>query len=72
MSCADKVHNARSILRDYRALGEQLWLRFNASGDEQLWYYRELVGAFRRPDATEIVGELERVVSELEAERKGR
>lgn len=72
VSCADKVHNARSILRDYRALGEPLWQRFNANGDEQLWYYRELVAAFRRPDATAIVGELERVVSELEAERQGR
>jgi len=72
VSCADKVHNSRSILRDYRELGESLWKRFNASGDKQLWYYRELVGAFRRPDATAIVGELDRIVSELEAERKGR
>ena len=28
VSCADKLHNARSILRDYRALGERLWDRF--------------------------------------------
>ena len=72
VSCADKVHNARSILRDYREHGEELWKRFNASGDKQLWYYRKLVKAFRRPGATPIVGELERVVSELEAERKRR
>jgi GTP pyrophosphokinase len=72
VSCADKVHNARSILRDYRVLGEELWRRFNAGGDDQLSYYRELAEGFRQPDATAIVGELERVVSELEAERKGR
>ena len=72
VSCADKLHNARSILRDYRELGEQLWTRFNAGGDEQLWYYRELVEAFRQADPTAIVGELERVVSALESERKGR
>jgi (p)ppGpp synthase/HD superfamily hydrolase len=72
VSCADKLHNARSILRDYRALGERLWERFSASADENLWYYRELVEAFRQPDRSPLVAELERVVSELEAERKRR
>lgn len=72
VSCADKVHNARSILLDYRERGENLWERFNAKGDEQLWYYRELVKAFRQPDCSRLVDELERVTSELEAERKRR
>jgi GTP pyrophosphokinase len=72
VSCADKLHNARSILRDYRVLGERLWERFTASGDETLWYYRELVEAFRQPDRSPLVAELERVVGELEAERKQR
>jgi (p)ppGpp synthase/HD superfamily hydrolase len=69
VSCADKAHNARAILRDYRELGEDLWGRFNAPSDEQLWYHRELVKAFRQPDATPLVDELDRVVAELEAER---
>ena len=72
VSCADKLHNARSILRDYRVLGERLWDRFSASAEENLWYYRELVLAFGQPDRSPLVGELERVVSELEAERKAR
>ncbi len=70
VSCADKLHNARSILRDYRALGEKLWDRFTATGDQTLWYYKELVAAFQQPDRSALVAELERVVSELEAERK--
>lgn len=70
VSCADKLHNARAILRDYRALGERLWERFTASGDETLWYYRELVEAFRQPDRSALVEELERVVSELTAQRE--
>jgi (p)ppGpp synthase/HD superfamily hydrolase len=72
VSCADKLHNARSILRDYRVLGERVWDRFSASAEENLWYYRELVLAFRQPDRSPLVGELERVVSELEAERNAR
>jgi hypothetical protein len=35
----DKLHNARAILSDYRALREELWSRFNTKKGEQLWYY---------------------------------
>jgi (p)ppGpp synthase/HD superfamily hydrolase len=70
VSCADKLHNARAILRDYRLEGERLWERFNAPADEQLWYYRALVQAFQQPGRTPLVDELERVVGQLEAERK--
>src|SRR5215204_2584660 len=29
VSSADKLHNARAVLSDYRLLGEDLWTRFN-------------------------------------------
>jgi (p)ppGpp synthase/HD superfamily hydrolase len=67
VSAADKLHNARAMLRDYRTLGEQIWKRFNRGGDAQLWYFRELAHAFRRPDRSALVEEFERVVSELAA-----
>jgi GTP pyrophosphokinase len=70
VSCADKLHNARAILRDYRLEGERLWARFNAPAEEQLWYYRRLVEAFQQPGRTPLVDELERVVAQLEAERR--
>jgi GTP pyrophosphokinase len=66
VSCADKVHNARSILLDYRTHGEDLWDRFSASGDETLWYYEELVKAFRHGGGGRLVEELERLVTEIE------
>jgi (p)ppGpp synthase/HD superfamily hydrolase len=65
VSLADKVHNARSVLFDYRLMGEDLWLRFNPEAD-QLWYYRSLVDVFRRVSESPLVDELERVVAELE------
>jgi hypothetical protein len=47
VALADKVHNARSIVRDYRAEGHALWDRFtNMTIDDQLWYYRALVKVF--------------------------
>src|ERR1035441_1370399 len=66
VAAADKLHNARAILSDYRELGEQLWLRFNAPKSDQLWYYGEFVKSIRQTAAAKvIVDELERVVDEL-------
>src|SRR6516165_10351697 len=66
VATADKVHNARAILSDYRELGEQLWLRFNAPKEDQRWFYDALVSALQETTAPKIlVDELRRVVDEL-------
>jgi (p)ppGpp synthase/HD superfamily hydrolase len=70
VSAADKLHNARAILGDYRALGENLWDRFNGGKEGTLWYYKSLVDAFKQAAAGTALGplieELERVVGEIE------
>lgn len=44
VSSADKLHNLRSILADYRQIGPELWQRFNVHEPAaHLWYYRSLV-----------------------------
>jgi hypothetical protein len=35
ISAADKLHNARAILADYREIGPQVWKRFNAVGENR-------------------------------------
>ncbi len=66
VSAADKLHNARTILADYRAVGEKLWDRFNASKEDILWYYSSLVSVFKKVDCPRgLAEELERVVTEL-------
>lgn len=63
---ADKLHNARAILADYRHIGEDLWKRFNApSGSDVLWYYRSLALAFGAKTSGFLVDELERTVREV-------
>lgn len=44
VSGADKLHNARAILADYRRHGEDLWDRFNpaAGWAGTCWYYKNL------------------------------
>jgi GTP pyrophosphokinase len=66
VSAADKLHNARSILADYRAVGEPLWGRFKGGKAGTLWYYRELAGCFRQAGPQGLAEEVERVVSEIE------
>jgi len=66
VSAADKLHNVRSILKDYRMIGDAVWERFHGGKEGTLWYYRSLVDAFLKNQLTPLVEELERVVSELE------
>jgi len=66
VSAADKLYNARSIVKDFRQLGDSVWERFKGKKDGTLWYYRSLVEAFRQAESTPIVEELERTVLELE------
>lgn len=66
VSAADKLHNARAVLADYRTLGESLWARFNGGKEGTLWYYREIVRCLSAHGPSALVEELDRVVSELE------
>jgi (p)ppGpp synthase/HD superfamily hydrolase len=72
IAAADKLHNARAILADYRRMGDDLWERFTAGRDEQLWYYRGLVAALRKADyggqSRSLVDQLDEVVTALERE----
>ena len=47
VSACDKLHNARSLVRDYRIFGEALWSRFTGGREGTLWYYRAMVNALR-------------------------
>ena len=66
VSAADKLHNIRSILKDYRTQGDVVWDLFKGGKQGTLWYYRSLVAAFHEADSTPIVVELDRLVTELE------
>ena len=68
VSLADKVDNARAILNDYRAVGDEVWKRFKAGKDDQLRYYGELVARFEGAGASGFLfDELSRTVAELTA-----
>jgi (p)ppGpp synthase/HD superfamily hydrolase len=67
VSAADKLNNVRSILSDYRALGESVWSRFNGGREGTLWYYRTLRDEFLRSKPNRITLDFDLAVQELES-----
>jgi hypothetical protein len=66
VALADKVHNVRSIVRDYRESGHALWERFTQkTAREQLWYYGGLLEFFERRRPGPLTEDLRRGVNEL-------
>ncbi|HLZ43009.1 MAG TPA: HD domain-containing protein [Candidatus Sulfotelmatobacter sp.] len=66
VSAADKLNNVRSILSDYRAVGESIWSRFNGGREGTLWYYRTLRDLFLQYKPNRITRDFELAVHELE------
>lgn len=70
VSLADKLDNARAILRDYRSDKDELWQRFSVKDPQKhLWYYGALLEAYKHRDSTKstwLVAELDRVLAELQ------
>lgn len=66
VSLADKLDNARAILRDFRAHGDAVWQRFSVQDPQlHLWYYRSLLEVFGRRTDSWMVRELRDVIDEL-------
>ncbi len=70
VSLADKVHNARAILRDLRKpeVGEKIWSRFSQPKERTLWYYRSLADSFRELLPGQLSNELGEIVDVLQAD----
>lgn len=66
VSLADKLHNARAILRTLRQDGERTWKRFKGGKDGTLWYYRSLLQVFEETGSDFMTAELGRVLAEIE------
>jgi len=70
VSLADKVHNARSILRDLRKpdIGEKVWVRFSVDKEQTLWYYHSLAQIFCEKLSNQLADELREIVEGLQTE----
>lgn len=65
VSAADKLHNVRSIMRDYDAHGEDIWDRFQGKRDGTLWYYETVAHTLMRRHRSQLTRDLQTAVDEL-------
>ena len=45
VTCADKLHNLRTIISEYNRIGDTVWERFHGGVADQAWYYRSMLDA---------------------------
>lgn len=43
VSTADKIHNLTDILEEHERVGDNIWQKFNADKDDELWFYSEFL-----------------------------
>lgn len=69
VSACDKLHNARCIEADLRAVGADLWQRFTVTDPaEHLWYYGSLAATLRGKVPPALADELDRTVASIHAQ----
>lgn len=64
-SCADKLHNIRSIKKDLEQYGEEAWSRFKRGRSSQEWYYKGLVESHGYAARFALLDDLEDEVEEV-------
>ena len=65
VSAADKLHNVRSIIRDYHMHGDDVWSRFQGQRDGTLWYYETVAHALVRRYHSQLTRDLQQAVDDL-------
>ena len=53
VSTADKIHNLTDILEEYKRIGDNIWQKFNASKDDELWFYVEFLKTIEKKQVPE-------------------
>jgi GTP pyrophosphokinase len=66
VSACDKLHNARAIVADLRAIGPALWDRFSQHDPAaHLWYYQSLAACYTDRIPAALADELDRVIDQM-------
>jgi len=67
VSAADKLHNLRSMIKDYEEVGDKVWSRFKRGKDDIAWYYRSVLASLREGGLSghPLMKELDALITEL-------
>ena len=63
---SDKTANAESLVREWRQVGDEIWLKFNQSDkSKQEWYYRSCEKALKEFSDTDVMKCYQKYMGEL-------
>lgn len=48
VTCADKLHNLRTMISEYDVIGDAVWDRFHGGVEAQAWYYRCMLESLQK------------------------
>jgi len=65
VSLADKLHNGRSLLADWRQHGDTIWTQFKAGREGTLWFYQQLLQVYQQTGSDSLTDEFSRVINQL-------
>jgi (p)ppGpp synthase/HD superfamily hydrolase len=65
LTCADKLSNIRSMVRDYNIMKNDLWKKFNAGRSDQKWYYEGLLDSLKNLSNYKMYNEFKTLVESL-------
>ena len=66
VSCADKTHNAFSLLAAFKEQGQEVWKHFNADREETLWFYWNVLRILKENLDETYTEELHNTLSQLD------
>lgn len=64
VTCADKLHNLRTVFSEYEDIGETIWERFHGGYDAQSWYYCSILNSLNVHRKANTIAECENNTSE--------
>ena len=68
IALADKLHNARSLLRDWDIMGDRIWTSFATNPEELLAFYEKLLSLYAQ-ESSWMITEFTKAIAELRQKR---
>lgn len=65
VATADKIHNMRSAIDEYRIYGTDIWVKFKRDAENMVWFYTKAASIISARLVHPLVDEMNRVLLEL-------
>lgn len=67
IATADKIHNMRGLIDEYRVHGDTVWEKFRRGREDLLWFYREAALVIGERLKHPLVDEMQKILRDFES-----